>query len=189
MPPQTERSLSLSHVNGEDNSDPIGRQFATNTPPVSVPDAHDSEIAQGVASADKPLPEIPQVKPFTESRTLYTSFNLGFPKRPKHTGHRRDGDSSLPDGLFKASIPLQKTMLPSIDWGGISVKVSVYCSHAILPADFTCTGSQYYLDVSVTGEFANLAHLEVNPYALVHSWTRRLERKHIDSTHLRAVKL
>jgi hypothetical protein len=155
MSPQTEslsRSLSLSQVDGGDS-----RQFATRTYLVSGPNAHDSEVKQNVAVGRKPLPDLPQVKPFTESRTLYTSFNLGFPKRPKHTGRKRD-DSSLPDGLFKANIPLQKTMLPSIDWGGISVKVSVYCPCTVLLVNFTCLVSQYYLDVSVTGKFANFAH-------------------------------
>ncbi len=34
--------------------------------------------------------------------------------------------ASLPDGLHKTRIPLNRDMVPGIDWGGISVKVGVY---------------------------------------------------------------
>ncbi|KAF9458236.1 hypothetical protein BDZ94DRAFT_1201451 [Collybia nuda] len=84
---------------------------------------------------DKPLPRLPTQTVFTESRTLQNSICIGFPKRPRQlvsdsrSHPSLDSHASLPDGLHKAKIALQKEMLPCIDWAGVSVK--------------------YYLDVSV----------------------------------------
>jgi hypothetical protein len=70
---------------------------------------------------------VPSAEPtaFSESRTVATDVYKGFPKRPKHKGdeHQVDSDSSLPDGLYKGKIQLNKDMLPGIDWPGVSVKV------------------------------------------------------------------
>ncbi|RDB30650.1 hypothetical protein Hypma_005833 [Hypsizygus marmoreus] len=84
---------------------------------------------------DKPLPRLPTQTVFTESLSLQNCICIGFPKRPRQQlGDGRshpslDSHASLPDGLHKAKIALQKDMLPCIDWAGVSVK--------------------YYLDVSV----------------------------------------
>lgn len=73
---------------------------------------------------DKPLPQVP----FFETRTIHSDICIGFPKRPRQqTGLNShpslEAASSLPDGLHKAKIPLDKEMLPCVDWSGISVKV------------------------------------------------------------------
>ncbi|KAF9262263.1 hypothetical protein L218DRAFT_929470 [Marasmius fiardii PR-910] len=83
---------------------------------------------------EKPLPRLPMQAVFSESRPLHTSMCIGFPKRPRHQrGPDKhptlDSQTALPDGLHKAKFNLSKSMLPSIDWAGVSVK--------------------YYLDVSV----------------------------------------
>lgn len=83
---------------------------------------------------EKPLPRLPMHTVFTDTRPLHTSICIGFPKRPRHqAGPERhpslDSQAALPDGLHKAKFVLSKSMLPSIDWSGVSVK--------------------YYLDVSV----------------------------------------
>ncbi|EDR08178.1 uncharacterized protein LACBIDRAFT_297544 [Laccaria bicolor S238N-H82] len=83
---------------------------------------------------DKPLPQLPFAKSFFETRTIHSDICIGFPKRPRQqTGLNNhpslEAVSSLPDGLHKAKIPLDKEMLPCVDWSGISVK--------------------YYLDISV----------------------------------------
>lgn len=76
----------------------------------------------------KPLPRLPMHAVFKDSRLLHTSICIGFPKRPRqHTGSDHhpslEAQSSLPDGLHKAKFNLNKDMLPSIDWQGVSVKV------------------------------------------------------------------
>jgi hypothetical protein len=78
---------------------------------------------------DKPLPRLPMHTVFKETRLLHTSICIGFPKRPRQ--HPRKGEkhpsldtqSALPDGLHKAKFVLNKDMLPTIDWSGVSVKV------------------------------------------------------------------
>lgn len=55
---------------------------------------------------------------------------IGFPKRPRHqlSGGDKPGHPSLedhhalPDGLHKGNIALNRNMLASVDWGGISLK-------------------------------------------------------------------
>ncbi|KAA1472559.1 hypothetical protein DENSPDRAFT_778464 [Dentipellis sp. KUC8613] len=81
---------------------------------------------------DKPLPELPTV--ITDSRILHTDVSIGFPKRPRqHTdqsGHPSlHSQKSLPDGLYKGKMQLNKGMLPNVNWAGLSIK--------------------YYLEVSV----------------------------------------
>jgi len=76
---------------------------------------------------DKPLPELPPPG-VLETRTLHTDVSIGFPKRPRgrvepHQKHPTlDAHTSLPDGLYKGKMQLDKNMLPSIDWTGLSVK-------------------------------------------------------------------
>lgn len=76
----------------------------------------------------KPLPPAPLV--VQESQTIQTSVSIGFPKRPRsHTqttpgGHPSlDAHNALPDGLYKGRLQLNKGMLPSLEWHGISIKV------------------------------------------------------------------
>ncbi|TFY83541.1 hypothetical protein EWM64_g488 [Hericium alpestre] len=72
----------------------------------------------------------------SESRILHTDVSIGFPKRPrKHTGGAHpslEEQKALPDGLYKGKMPLEKGMLPCVDWAGLGVK--------------------YYLEVSVLFE-------------------------------------
>ncbi|KAJ6627860.1 hypothetical protein B0H10DRAFT_313478 [Mycena sp. CBHHK59/15] len=84
---------------------------------------------------EKPLPRLPTQTAFSDTQTIHTGICIGFPKRPRH---QQSGDKDhpslhahqvLPDGLHKTKIPLDRDMLPSIDWAGLSVK--------------------YYMDVSV----------------------------------------
>ncbi|PBK90207.1 hypothetical protein ARMGADRAFT_309375 [Armillaria gallica] len=82
----------------------------------------------------KPLPQLPAHVVFSESSAIHSSICLGFPKRPRHHGVSNTHPSlqvhaTLPDGLHKSKIILDKDMLPSIDWEGLSVK--------------------YYLDISI----------------------------------------
>ncbi|KAJ7512755.1 hypothetical protein B0H11DRAFT_1787433 [Mycena galericulata] len=84
---------------------------------------------------DKPLPRVPTQTVFSETQTIHTGICIGFPKRPRHQQSSTKvhpslhAHQALPDGLHKAKIPLDRDMLPSIDWAGVSVK--------------------YYMDVSV----------------------------------------
>ncbi|KAL1720565.1 hypothetical protein EV715DRAFT_271879 [Schizophyllum commune] len=83
---------------------------------------------------NKPLPHVPH-KVFSDSQKLHTCISVGFPKRPrKHAPNEKhptlESQVSLPDGLYKDKIALQKTMTPSISWHGVTIK--------------------YYLDVSVS---------------------------------------
>ncbi|KAF9010008.1 hypothetical protein BDQ17DRAFT_1234754 [Cyathus striatus] len=83
---------------------------------------------------EKPLPAIPTVKVYHDTRSLKNEMCIGFPKRPRQlcdgTSHPSlEAQNALPDGLHRSKIILSKDMLPCIDWAGISVK--------------------YYLDVSV----------------------------------------
>lgn len=87
-----------------------------------------------VPSRDKPLPPTPpdslaEVQGKSETRTLHTDVSIGFPKRPRHRcePHQRhpslDTHASLPDGLYKGKLQLDKNMLPAIDWAGMGVQV------------------------------------------------------------------
>ena len=81
-------------------------------------------------SSEKPLPRLPTQTVFSESRPLHSSICIGFPKRPRHqAGPEKhpslDLQAALPDGLHKAKFVLSRNMLPSIDWSGVSVKVSL----------------------------------------------------------------
>lgn len=81
---------------------------------------------------------------------------IGFPKRPRQQSNKQSHPSletiaTLPDGLHKARIQLNKDMLPCIDWAGVSVKVCLFSVRSPLDGanlDFIIC-SQYYLDVSV----------------------------------------
>ena len=79
---------------------------------------------------DKPLPDLPPNPGIMDTRTLHTDMSLGFPKRPRNRADSNqppsplDTDNSMPDGLYKGRMQLNKSMLPSIDWAGLSVKVN-----------------------------------------------------------------
>ncbi|KAI0631232.1 hypothetical protein C8Q77DRAFT_195003 [Trametes polyzona] len=83
---------------------------------------------------DKPLPRLPSPG-IHETRALHVDVCIGFPKRPRYRcePHQKhpplESHASLPDGLYKGKIQLEKHMLPAFDWAGLRVK--------------------YYLDVSV----------------------------------------
>lgn len=79
---------------------------------------------------NRPLSRLPTQTTFSESRILQTSICIGFPKRPRNHCDPRSHPSlnshaSLPDGLHKAKILLDKAMLPCIDWAGVNVKVFI----------------------------------------------------------------
>ncbi|KAH8829052.1 hypothetical protein DL96DRAFT_1026113 [Flagelloscypha sp. PMI_526] len=81
--------------------------------------------------SQKPLPRIQKQTVWTQSQILHTCFSPGFPKRPRLNFEGRKHPSieevaSLPDGLFRNKIPLDKNILGSIDWPGVSVKVHFF---------------------------------------------------------------
>ena len=93
-----------------------------------------SKLTQTITlSRDKPLPELPAPKSFSDVQTIHKDMCIGFPKRPQarhlydssgaESHPSLDAIKALPDGLHKSGIQLNKDMLPSIDWAGISVKV------------------------------------------------------------------
>ncbi|KAJ3754237.1 hypothetical protein EV360DRAFT_51979 [Lentinula raphanica] len=121
-PPQT--------PGGSDESEGIrGVQLLKRVVKPLSPRNSDESLEEG----QKPLPRLPMHTIFKDSRLLHTSICIGFPKRPRqHSGSEHpslEAQSSLPDGLHKAKFNLNKDMLPSIDWQGVSVK--------------------YYIDISV----------------------------------------
>ena len=89
-------------------------------------------------SVNKELPQLPPPSPpgataFTEARTLQTQMSIGFPKRPRSAcapdeHPSLEAHAALPDGLYKGKIGLNPQLLPSIDWAGLNVKVSLSCS-------------------------------------------------------------
>lgn len=102
---------------------------------------------------EKPLPQLPSPG-VNETRALHVDMCIGFPKRPRYRcePHQKhpplESHASLPDGLYKGKIQLDKHMLPAFDWAGLRVKVRL--------ASYDTTSSygltfvmQYYLDVSV----------------------------------------
>ncbi|KAJ2936768.1 hypothetical protein H1R20_g333, partial [Candolleomyces eurysporus] len=110
------------------------RRVAKSSSRLNLKRKRDGVVDFGDEFKDKPLPDLPLRTCFSEQKTIFSDFILGFAKRPRH--HCEDGShptleeqSSLPDGLHKGKIPLHKEMLPCIDWPGVSVK--------------------YYLDISV----------------------------------------
>ena len=67
----------------------------------------------------------------SDVRTIHNDMNIGFPKRPRQqldSGKSHpslEAIAALPDGLHKSRIPLNGDMLPCVDCGALSVKVSV----------------------------------------------------------------
>lgn len=103
---------------------------------------------------NKPLPHVPH-KVFSDSQKLHTCISVGFPKRPrKHAPNEKhptlESQVSLPDGLYKDKIALQKTMTPSISWHGVTIKVSFFASSLLGACSHSTAQPQYYLDVSVS---------------------------------------
>jgi len=63
---------------------------------------------------------------------------IGFPKRPRIQCDNQRHPSletvaALPDGLHKTRISLDKDMIPSIDWAGVSVKVFLFLIAVAIP--------------------------------------------------------
>ena len=90
---------------------------------------------------EKPLPRLPTQTVFSDTCTLQTSMCIGFPKRPRQQSEGKnhpslDTQSSLPDGLLKTKMLLDRQMLPSIDWAGLSVKVSKSVLHIPISLTF-----------------------------------------------------
>ncbi|KAJ7666143.1 hypothetical protein DFH06DRAFT_1268270 [Mycena polygramma] len=93
-----------------------------------------AQVQDDSDTREKPLPRLPTQTAFSATQTIHTDICIGFPKRPRHqpTSDKHpslQSHQALPDGLHKSKIPLNRDMLPSIDWAGISVK--------------------YYMDISV----------------------------------------
>ncbi|KAJ7892872.1 hypothetical protein B0H14DRAFT_2560105 [Mycena olivaceomarginata] len=105
------------------------RRVRSRTSPWSPRALDDPELRE------KPLPRLPTQTAFSATQTVHSSMCIGFPKRPRHQQSSSKvhpslhAHQALPDGLHKAKIPLNRDMLPSIDWAGVSVK--------------------YYMDISV----------------------------------------
>ena len=87
-----------------------------------------SDVLSPSEMRDKPLPQLPPPG-MSESRALQTDVSIGFPKRPRYRcepGHKHpslEAHKSLPDGLYKGKIQLDKHLLPAFDWPGLRVKV------------------------------------------------------------------
>jgi hypothetical protein len=123
-------ALSSSSSSEELDAPPITtkrrllRRVVRSTPSLTS----DSKSSAKAAPKDKPLPPIPHG--VSDTRSLQTDVCIGFPKRPKNrmAAHQRhpplEETASLPDGLYKGKLRLDKSMLPSIDWAGLGVKVS-----------------------------------------------------------------
>ncbi|KAI0052143.1 hypothetical protein FA95DRAFT_1602103 [Auriscalpium vulgare] len=124
------------------------RRVVRSAPPVLPRQSRPTEERMTSPIVDKPLPNLPIV--MQDTRTLQTDVSIGFPKRPRSlsdpSGHGSiESHKSLPDGLYKGKLPLNKSMLPTIDWAGLSVR--------------------YYLDVSVLfGQDEMRARLPVRLY-------------------------
>ena len=88
-----------------------------------------SQTSFSASSRDKPLPSPPSTQTLRESKVLFTSVSIGFPKRPKGKMEASqkhptlDEQDRLPDRLHRSKIQLKKQMLPCMDWTGLSVKV------------------------------------------------------------------
>ncbi|CAL1699600.1 unnamed protein product [Somion occarium] len=130
-------STSLSSSNSDDSDAPSSstrkflRRMAKSTPISQghiTPSESRRQRKHSHTVKDKPLPDLPPNPGLLETRTLHTDMSIGFPKRPRNrvepneTHPSLDAHSSLPDGLYKGSMQLNKSMLPSIDWAGLSVK-------------------------------------------------------------------
>ena len=119
-PSTSNEDLSSSRPGGFGRVARSGR-FRVVKPPKSLDD-----LLEG---CDKPLPRLPAQVVLSVSHTLQNTICIGFPKRPRHQGCEQGShpslstQASLPDGLHKDKIQLNKTMLPSIDWAGVSLKV------------------------------------------------------------------
>ncbi|KAF8966571.1 hypothetical protein BDZ97DRAFT_1657490 [Flammula alnicola] len=108
------------------------RRVAKSQPRLSLPRRTSEGTLTFTRDRDKPLPQLPVSKSFSDTRTIKNDMCIGFPKRPRQQCDNQSHPSlelvaALPDGLHKTRLPLNKDMLPCIDWGGVS----------------------YYLDVSV----------------------------------------
>ncbi|KAI0355973.1 hypothetical protein OH77DRAFT_1538177 [Trametes cingulata] len=101
---------------------------------VGVRSAPASLARARIPPKDKPLPQLPSPG-VHETRALHVDVCIGFPKRPRYRcePHQKhpplESHASLPDGLYKGKIQLDKHLLPAFDWAGLRVK--------------------YYLEVSV----------------------------------------
>ncbi|KAJ7276067.1 hypothetical protein B0H12DRAFT_1198944 [Mycena haematopus] len=125
-PPQTPLSEESSDSSFHQPRTKLLKRVRSRTSPWSPRHLDDPELRE------KPLPRLPTQTAFSSTQTVHSSMCIGFPKRPRHqqkSGKEHPVLQALPDGLHKSKIPLNRDMLPSIDWAGVSVK--------------------YYMDVSV----------------------------------------
>ncbi|KAJ7359363.1 hypothetical protein DFH08DRAFT_686631 [Mycena albidolilacea] len=128
-PPQTPSEESSDSLPFQQPRTKLLRRVRSRTSPWSPRALDDPELRE------KPLPRLPTQTAFSATQTVHSSMCIGFPKRPRHQQSSSKvhpslhAHQALPDGLHKAKIPLNRDMLPSIDWAGVSVK--------------------YYMDISV----------------------------------------
>jgi len=100
--------------------------------PVSVRGRVRKRSLQSEVNA-KALPALPTEGMF-ESRALCTDVCVGFPKRPRtrvepHQRHPSlEAHSALPDGLYRGKMQLDRQMLPSVAWSGLTVKYFIEVS-------------------------------------------------------------
>lgn len=118
----------------------ILRRVARSQPRLSRP-RRPSEATINSVTRQKPLPQIPAPQPFSETRALKNDLCIGFPKRPRQQFDTKSHPSletiaSLPDGLHKTQIHLNRDMLPSIDWGAVNVKVGSQFGKCATYSDF-----------------------------------------------------
>lgn len=92
---------------------------------------------RNASSPDKPLPQLPER--ISDTRTLQTDVCIGFPKRPRHrhSPDQRhpplDAHLSLPDGLYKGRIQLDRDLLPEVNWSDFSIKVYAFVIKLLPP--------------------------------------------------------
>jgi hypothetical protein len=110
------------------------KRVKSSTPALKIPMHTPSRLGfnEELPNSDprnKPLPRVPAHTSFYDSVMLHNSMCIGFPKRPRASSdpHRKhpslEEHTSLPDGLHRSKISLDKNMLPCVDWAGVSVKV------------------------------------------------------------------
>lgn len=135
--PNSPSSSSSSHsVSGSENDvssyilqhkTRLMKRMVNSAPPIlsrrklKLP-AHLPPVGVRTAEVDRP-------EGFSGTRTLYTDVCVGFPKRPRirvEPGQHPplNALAQLPDGLYKSKLQLNKHMIPSINWGDLSVKAS-----------------------------------------------------------------
>lgn len=125
----------VPHTNSNSVSSSIWRQ--TEKPLPTIPQESELPLSPTQAQVDElgrtttlTVSPVTSSTRLTDSRTLHTDVSVGFPKRPKGRANSPGSHPSLetintlPDGLYKGNIPLQRGWFPSVQWKGLSIEVN-----------------------------------------------------------------